>query len=188
MAFDNDVYIKKFMSNAELYAKYAGTYNATYIVSNGATNTMKLVLNADGTFVGTGTSSVADENRNCHGNNIIVMNKHLGSTERHGTYSFEVIDGAINIVLKFDIYNGDMKLVYSGSEKTYKVNHLSGYYAGIKYASYWGSSNANYGVPTGDGTAVYNVYTYACGTVGEGVLSVNFEAFSDAPITLTKAN
>lgn len=190
ITLDTEIYVKKMFTESELRAKYAGTYNASYsaIATNGqnCTNTMKLVLNADGTFVGTGTSDLAESNTNAHGNTILRFNKHLGSVERKGVYTFEIIGGAINIVLKFNMDNEDVTFVYSGSDKVQYVNAYSGYYSAIKYGSYWGGVDT-YGLPSEyNGTSVYNVYNYAVGTVGENTLSVMFEAFSNTPIALTK--
>ncbi len=79
LVINGKVYVKAYGTIAELYAKYAGTYTATY----NSTKTMSITLDASG-------------------NLTAVIN---GGTQKTGTYTFEIISGELSIVFDFELFN-----------------------------------------------------------------------------------
>lgn len=202
------VYIKTYTD--DLYAKYAGTYTAEYettYVPFGKTAgetikvPMTLTLKADGTFSATGkTFSGANNtaptdyyeiftNVGYQKNQTLIIPKnHLGNQAKVGTYTFELVDGNLQIVLKF-AENSKRDDLYSNGGTEW----IEGYYAKLKYLQNAGVTTTTAGVPgasTGyvgvEQTVSFDIYNYAAGTAGDGVLNILFEAFSETPITLTK--
>ena len=202
------VYIKTYTDN--LYAKYAGTYTAEYettYVPFGKTAgetikvPMTLTLKADGTFSATGkTFSGANNTAPTdyyeiftnvgYGKNqtLIIPKNHLGNQAKVGTYTFELVDGNLQIVLKF-AENSKRDDLYSNGGTEW----IEGYYAKLRYLNGATVTTKAAGVPgasTGyvgvEQTVSFDIYNYAAGTAGDGVLNILFEAFSDTPITLTK--
>jgi hypothetical protein len=110
-----------------------------------------------------------------------MPDRHLGSVERVGTYTFTVIDGQLQIVFNFDECNKTQ----TWGETQQAINATSGYYAVMISAI--GGANSS-GVPSEwNNFAVWNVYNYAKGSASNGCeLRVMFEALSDTPIVLTK--
>lgn len=154
---DGKLYFKALGTTADLYAKYAGTYTATY----DSTQTLQLVLGTDGSVKATGSEI-------------------KGTTERLGTYSFEIIEGELNVVFDFDVFD---------SSNTMGTN--CGYYSS-QYSRYEsGSSLTNKGLPTqwtdmAYNQGVYSVYNYAFGSVTADGFSVMFTGLSTSAINLVK--
>ncbi len=189
------VYIKELPTQQELRQTYAGTYTATY----GNDCTMELTLNEDGTIKGVGNGDYEEKLQTPAQNYISpdeLPQKHMGRTERVGTYSFCMRNGAIEIILSFDITNIVQTWVNVDGmawEYKQKINATSGYYAELEFM--WGSvedaEKAN--IPVGGHntvgwahTIIWNVYNYAKGTAKGDTLEIFFEAFSDSAITLQK--
>ena len=223
-------YIKEY---TDLYTKYAGTYTAnyttTYIPVGATTGTqitvpMTLVLNSDGTFTAWGVKFDGQSEmpstdyyelkswRNGQAMYYLPKN-HLGN-EKTGTYGFTVVDGKLQIYLKFDCtsvgfnnksYNITSFEGYSACTRG-AFEFLGGYYAraiqllqGLDNPSWWGGRQSTFDMPNQDGSTTsttvttvqhsgFEVYNYAAGEASDGVLNILFEAFSDTPITLAKQN
>lgn len=195
------VYIKQLLSLTELYAKYAGTYTGSYTVLGYQTSwynatgnpyssrdidaTMTLILTADGKIQATGTGKVAGKNEDV-GDDAMRLNGggvsgihygHLGAEANLGTYTFEIINGEIQIVLKFDVITEK-----NANEDT--INNNSGY-AQRLIANNGGGVSSLY--PTSLKTAnLYQVWNYANGTVSDGALDIVFQAFGDSAIHLER--
>jgi hypothetical protein len=150
---------KLYFATTDLYAKYAGTYTATY----DSTQTLQLVLGTDGSVKATGSEI-------------------KGTTERLGTYSFEIIEGELNVVFDFDVFD---------SSNTMGTN--CGYYSSL-YVAYYNTSTLNSkGLPSAwsdmvyaNNNGLYTVYNYAFGSVTLDGFSVMFTGLSTSAINLVK--
>lgn len=202
------VYIKTYAE--DLYAKYAGTYTAEYETTYvpfgktaGETITvpMTLTLKADGTFSAKGAAySEGSElyqvitNTGANGSSkLIIPKNHLGNAEKVGTYTFEMVDGNLQIVLKFAENTKRDDIVTTNG-----IEFIEGYFAKPRYVRNGGVTASNAGLPSPVQTTVdgvkyetmnifaMDIYNYAAGTASDGVLNILFEAFSETLITLTK--
>ncbi len=186
LVLDGETYVKEILSQSALYEKYAGTYTATYEGGR----TMTLTLSADGKVTGVGAGGTLGQIGALPDWAQAYLpeeqpDKHMGSTSRIGTYSFALVDGALQITLCFDVENGEQKYTYGNTEYSMAINSYSGYYAEMRSAI---TSLQNSTPTEWKNYAVWNVYNFAIGTANaDGTLNILFEAFDDQPIQLIKS-
>ena len=198
--FGSTVYLKQELTLSELYAKYAGTYTAEYNVNYHGVDidaTMQLVLNLDGTLTATGTgefknlgtSAIVDFYTSSTTVFTTIDLGHLGSVANTGRYTFELVGDKVQIVLLFDVMSVNGQVI---STTTGQLYNNVGYSSFINYCNTKGLKVDDNYVGKSSGTEAFGrtfyatftrcgnwfVNAYCVGSVGEGTLDIEFQAYN----------